>query len=64
MCTGTFFSPSCVIATIGTPGATTVGTAANVGATVISVASAAGLTAGQTISIDSGASQETAVVAP
>jgi hypothetical protein len=52
-----------VIATVGTAGATTVGTATNVGATVIPVASGIGFSAGQTITIDSGANQETAVVA-
>jgi hypothetical protein len=52
-----------VIATVGTPGATTVGTATEVGATVIPVASAAGFSAGQTITIDSGTNRETAVVA-
>jgi len=52
-----------VIATVGTPGATTVGAATNVGATVIPVAGGAGFSAGQTITIDSGANQETAVVA-
>ena len=52
-----------VIATVGTPGGTTVGTATEVGATVIPVASAAGFSAGQTITIDSGANHETAVVA-
>ena len=52
-----------VIATVGTPGGTTVGTATEVGATVIPVASAAGFSAGQTITIDSGANRETAVVA-
>jgi len=51
-----------VIATVGTPGATRVGTATDVGATVIPVASAAGFSAGQTITIDSGANRETAVV--
>jgi len=40
-----------------------VGTATDVGATVIPVASAAGFSAGQTITIDSAASRETAVVA-
>ena len=39
------------------------GAATNVGVTVIPVASGAGFTAGQTIAIDSGANQETAVVA-
>ena len=52
-----------VIATVGTAGGTTVGTATEVGATVIPVASAAGFSAGQTITIDSGANRETAVVA-
>ena len=52
-----------VIATVGTPGATTVGTASDVGATVIPVANAAGFSPGQTITIDSGANVETAVVA-
>ena len=52
-----------VIATVGTPGATTVGTATEAGATVIPVASAAGFSSGQTITIDSGANRETAVVA-
>jgi len=52
-----------VIATVGTAGGTTVGTAADVGATVIPVASAAGFSAGQTITIDSGANRETAIVA-
>jgi len=40
-----------------------VGSATPVGATVIPVASSAGFTAGQTITIDSGANHETAVVA-
>ena len=52
-----------VIATVGTAGGTTVGTATDAGATVIPVASAAGFSAGQTITIDSGANLETAVVA-
>ena len=52
-----------VIATVGTAGATTVGAATDAGATVIPVASGFGFTAGQTITIDSGANQETAVVA-
>ena len=51
-----------VIATVGTAGATTVGTPIDAGATVIPVASAAGFGAGQTITIDGGASSETAVV--
>ena len=52
-----------VIATVGTPGGTTVGTATEVGATSIPVANAAGFSAGQTITMDSGANVETAVVA-
>ena len=52
-----------VIATVGTPGGTTVGTATDVGATVIPVANTAGFSAGQTISIDSETNLETAVVA-
>jgi hypothetical protein len=52
-----------VIATVGTAGGTTVGTATEVGATVIPVANAAGFNAGQTITIDNGANRETAVVA-
>src|SRR5208283_4516540 len=52
-----------VIATVGTAGATTVGNATGMGATVIPVASAIGFTEGQTITIDSGANSETAVVA-
>ena len=51
-----------VIATVGTAGATTAGAATDVGATVIPVAGATGFSAGQTITIDSGANQETAVV--
>jgi hypothetical protein len=51
-----------VIATVGTPGATTAA-ATNMGATVILVANTTGFSAGQTIAIDSGANQETAVVA-
>jgi hypothetical protein len=54
---------SAVIATVGTPGGATVGTAPDAGATVIPVASTAGFGAGQTITIDSGANRETAVVA-
>jgi hypothetical protein len=54
---------SAVIATVGTPGATTAGTATEVGATAIPVVNAAGFTAGQTITIDSGTNVETAVVA-
>jgi len=54
---------SAVIATVGTPGGTTVTTAPEAGATVVPVASAAGFSAGQTITIDSGTNVETAVVA-
>jgi hypothetical protein len=54
---------SAVIATVGTAGGTTVGTAIETNTTVVQVASAAGFSAGQTITIDSGASLETAVVA-
>jgi len=54
---------SAVIATVGTPGATTVGTASEVGATIIPVANPAGFSPGQSITIDSGANVETAVVA-
>jgi non-reducing end alpha-L-arabinofuranosidase len=52
-----------VIATVGTPGASTVATATETNATVIPVASAQGFSAGQTITIDSGANLETSVVA-
>jgi len=51
------------IATVGTAGATTVGTATEVGATAIPVANATGFSAGQTITIGSGAEVETATVA-
>jgi hypothetical protein len=47
---------------VGTGGATTAGVAIEVGATVIAVANSTGFTAGQTITIDSGVNQETAVV--
>jgi hypothetical protein len=52
-----------VIATVGTPGGTTVGTATELGATSIPVANAAGFGPGQTITIDSGTNLETVVVA-
>jgi hypothetical protein len=52
-----------VIATVGTPGATTAGAATEAAATVIPVSNAAGFSAGQTITIDTGANLETAVVA-
>ncbi len=48
---------------VGTAGATTASTATAVGATVIPVAGGMGFAAGQTITIDSGANQETAVIA-
>jgi hypothetical protein len=51
------------IATVGTAGGTTVGTATEVGATAIPVASAFGFSAGQTISIDNGTNAESVVVA-
>lgn len=52
-----------VIASVGTPGATSAGTATAAGATVVPVASPPAFSAGQTITIDGGANQETAVVA-
>ncbi|MEO8595160.1 MAG: arabinofuranosidase catalytic domain-containing protein [Candidatus Solibacter sp.] len=52
-----------VIATVGTAGATAVGTPTNGGVTVIPVGSSAGFAAGQNITIGSGAAQEAAVVA-
>jgi non-reducing end alpha-L-arabinofuranosidase len=56
-------SEPAVIATIGTTGGTTVGTATQAGVTVIPVAGVTGFTAGQTITIDNGANLETAVIA-
>ena len=52
-----------VIATVGTPGASTVGAAVAAGASVIPVSSATGFSDGQTVTIDSGANGETAVIA-
>jgi hypothetical protein len=52
-----------VIASVGTAGGTTVGTATDAGTTAIPVANAIGFNAGQTITIDSGTNLETAVVA-
>jgi non-reducing end alpha-L-arabinofuranosidase len=52
-----------VIATVGTPGATTIDTATSVGATTIPVANTSGFRPGETITIDSGANSEPAVVA-
>ena len=51
-----------VIATVGTPGASTTNAATDAGATMIRVSSGIGFTAGQTITIDSGVNQETAIV--
>jgi hypothetical protein len=51
-----------IVATVGTQGATAVGTATAVGATAIPVSGAAGFMPGQTVTIDGGANQETAVV--
>jgi hypothetical protein len=56
-------SETAVITTIGTPGATTVGSASNAGAKVITVSGVEGFGTGQTITIDNGVNQETAVVA-
>jgi hypothetical protein len=49
-----------VIASVGTAGATTVGTATEVGATVIPVTSVMGFRVGQAITIGSGTNYETA----
>ncbi len=51
-----------VIATVGTPGATTARLATDVGATTIPVDNASAFGAGQAITLDSGANRETAVV--
>jgi hypothetical protein len=51
-----------VIVMVGTPGDTTQGAATSAGATVIPVADVIGFSAGQTITIDSGADSETAVI--
>jgi hypothetical protein len=51
-----------VIATAGTPGATTVRTASEVNATKILVTGVTGFSEGQTITIDSGANAETVVI--
>ena len=51
------------IASIGTPGGSTMGTPSAAGATAISVTSLAGFSNGQTITIDSGGNIETAVIA-
>ncbi len=52
-----------VIATVGTPGATTSGAPTEAGATVIPVPGAMGFRDGQTITIDTGANSESAVIA-
>ncbi len=52
-----------VIATIGTSGGTTIGTATRVGTKVIPVASVQGFNTGQSITIDNGAKHETAIIA-
>jgi hypothetical protein len=54
---------SALIATIGTPGATTVSKASSGGTKVILVTGVEGFTPGQTITIDQNAGKETAVVA-
>jgi hypothetical protein len=56
-------SETAVVNTIGTPGATTVGSATNAGAKVIPVTGMEGFGTGQTITIDNGVNQETAVIA-
>jgi hypothetical protein len=56
-------SETAVIRTVGTAGATAVGTATSPGATIIPVANPAGFHSGQTITLDSEANHETAVVA-
>jgi hypothetical protein len=52
-----------VIASVGTAGSTRTGAATQVGDAVIPVATSAGFVAGQSITIDSGANQETAAIA-
>jgi len=54
---------SAIIATIGTPGCTTVGTTVNSGSTVIPVLGMEGFSVGQTITIGSGANPEKVVIA-
>jgi non-reducing end alpha-L-arabinofuranosidase len=51
------------IATVGTPGATTLDTPVPIGATTIPLANAFAFRPGQTITIDTGANAETAIVA-
>jgi hypothetical protein len=52
-----------VIATVGTPGGTSVRTATSAGATAIPIGNPFGFSPGQTITIDDGENRETAVVA-
>jgi hypothetical protein len=52
-----------VIVSVGTAGSTRAGAATQVGDTVIPVAATAGFVVGQSITIDSGANQETATIA-
>ncbi|HQG62829.1 MAG TPA: arabinofuranosidase catalytic domain-containing protein [Bacteroidales bacterium] len=56
-------SETAVIRAVGTPGATTTGTASRAGATAITVAGLSGFSVGQTITIGSGANAETATIA-
>jgi len=56
-------SETVVVASVGTPGATTVATATTAGATVIPVANTASFEVGQTITIGSGAERETVTIA-
>ena len=56
-------SETAIIATVGTAGSTTAGTATDAGATVIPVANTAGFRDGETITVDSGSNAEDAVVA-
>jgi hypothetical protein len=56
-------SETAIIASVGTAGATTVGTAIAAGRKVILVAGVEGFNTGQTISIDNGAKSETSVIA-
>jgi len=55
-------SETAVIASVGTAGSTRAGAATQVGDTVIPVAATAGFVVGQSITIDSGANQETATI--
>jgi hypothetical protein len=56
-------SEGAVIAAVGTAGSTRAGAATQAGDTVIPVAATAGFVVGQSITIDSGANQETAIIA-